>query len=62
MKGEAMMRKRHLEILGYHVLQVSGKIRCVQNENVNLTMKFLQKVFTLQIAQIFLINGHIKLK
>jgi len=26
MKGEAMMKKRHLEILGYQVLQVSRKI------------------------------------
>lgn len=26
MKGEAMMKKRHLEILGYHVLQVSRKM------------------------------------
>ena len=32
MKGEAMMKKRHLEILGYHVVQVSeaslGEVEC----------------------------------
>lgn len=25
MKGEALMRKRHLEILGYRVVQVRGR-------------------------------------